>query len=569
MDSGFFLFWFGVSTFLALLGSLLHGSLNSLISICSIILAIPISYFLKFDVQARSDTATARASQNKSLKSKSSVKTLLYLILFGLTAQQCFGFLYQQGNAWLTLNACNFGDMPFHISLIRSFSAGAKFWPMNPVFWQASLRYPLGMDLFNAMFDSLGAPLTWNLCLTGLVLLVLSFRTLDLWGGVFVVLAFFCSGGVARFSDFYSPIDMIVTDSFPWKNLFLTVWVTQRGFQFALPAGVLVLVKVREWFESEHGVPLRQQLAVGWLAGSIALFSLHSFLILSLFLFGLAILKKKVLKLMPCMSVATVVGAVVVFFIFSQPDAPKDSLMSWHWNWTKPDSDSSLFFWLRNFGFFFVFATGFSIWKIWQKNWDWLWLAILAITMSALILAPWKWDQVKVILWIYIFVAGFLAAQFKGFSFWQKFWICFLCFTPGFAQLWFSSSYYRHALPIFYQNELSQVQKALEATPPDSRFFILPSHNHAVFYFGRLAVMGHPGHVWSHGYQYQETEQMIQDFMSGTQDWAAIAKKVQATHVYWGPAERARYGDSRKPWMDQAKMILDSPAVQIWQLPDL
>jgi len=66
------------------------------------------------------------------------------------------------------------------------------------------------------------------------------------WGGWFAVMGFLCNGGLAgwkyfhhwgfRIEDYQQAVD--------WKSIPLSMFVTQRGLLYAIPAGVLLLAAV-------------------------------------------------------------------------------------------------------------------------------------------------------------------------------------------------------------------------------------------------------------------------------------------------------------------------------------
>ena len=87
-------------------------------------------------------------------------------------------------------------------------------------------------------------PLVAGLVFTGLVATALAGHALRRWAGSFAVLAFLFSGGLGD------------PDPLGWKNLFLALYVTQRGFLFALPAGLLLLESFRRRFFSGTEPPL-------------------------------------------------------------------------------------------------------------------------------------------------------------------------------------------------------------------------------------------------------------------------------------------------------------------------
>src|SRR5262245_50790179 len=81
------------------------------------------------------------------------------------------------------------------------------------------------------------------------------------WGGTFAVAGFLFNGGIAgfqflrtfEFKDYQGTAADIAHKSIAWKSIALSMLVTQRGWLYAIPAGLVLLWHWREKFFS--GVP--------------------------------------------------------------------------------------------------------------------------------------------------------------------------------------------------------------------------------------------------------------------------------------------------------------------------
>jgi hypothetical protein len=105
-------------------------------------------------------------------------------------------------------NPNNLGDLPMHINNIKLFAHGLNFWPQNPEYSGQPLLYPFGIDLFNALFESLGFPTHLHLMLVGLFGLYLTLYYLFNLGQYWLVSAFFFSGGFFKFTKSFSWISL-------------------------------------------------------------------------------------------------------------------------------------------------------------------------------------------------------------------------------------------------------------------------------------------------------------------------------------------------------------------------
>ena len=121
-----------------------------------------------------------------------------FIILAGL--EQFLYLLYHSHNGLFTLNPDNYGDLSLHVQYIRHMARGARFWPEDPSYAHTLMRYPIGMDLYNALWQTLGVPLGGHLFLTGLVMTVIAVSLLHRWMGWWGVGAYFLNGGLGRSS---------------------------------------------------------------------------------------------------------------------------------------------------------------------------------------------------------------------------------------------------------------------------------------------------------------------------------------------------------------------------------
>src|SRR6266536_6428585 len=215
--------------------------------------------------------------------------------------------LYIDGDQLKIQSPNNLGDLALHITLIRNFASGVVLWPDNPIYVFSKLRYPAGMDLFNALLCLVHVDLIRGLVWTGLLASLATFYAFFRWAGAFGVAGFLFNGGTAGF-EFFDKLkfsDYQGVNAIAWKSIALSMFVTQRGLLYAIPAGVLLLWHWREKFfcrgpvagVGDSGTPsdsLQQRGPLPFwvelsLYASMPLFHVHTFLALSIVLFFLFI----------------------------------------------------------------------------------------------------------------------------------------------------------------------------------------------------------------------------------------------------------------------------------------
>ena len=147
----------------------------------------------------------------------------------------------------------NLGDLGLHLTHIQFFANGVRLWPSNPIYVGSEhLRYPAGIDLFNALLLKTGISLIPGLVWVGLLASVATFYAFYRWGGAFAVAGFLFNGGIAgfQFLKTFEFNDYQDVNNVAWKCIPLTMFVTQRGLLYAIPAGLILLWHWREKFST-------------------------------------------------------------------------------------------------------------------------------------------------------------------------------------------------------------------------------------------------------------------------------------------------------------------------------
>jgi hypothetical protein len=350
-------------------------------------------------------------------------------ICFALFAVRSFCWLLYIDDSELRIQSPNnLGDLSLHITLIRNFADGVALWPDNPIYVFSKLRYPAGMDLFNALLCLVHVDLTRGLVWTGLLASLATFYTFFRWAGAFGVAGFLFNGGTAgfQFFDKLKFLDYQGDKTIAWKSIALSMFVTQRGLLYAIPAGVVLLWHWREKFfrqapvagvgepgaqssrQQKGPLPFWVELS---LYASMPLFHVHTFLALSIVLFFLFIFESlqplkfivdllrtegiggirrlisdpagrgKLLADTRMRALKVVACALLPAFFFTWLTTDHfraGSILKPHLGWVMSDSTfgrASLFqFWSDNFGIFIPLALlliALCGWRAWENGLKW------------------------------------------------------------------------------------------------------------------------------------------------------------------------------------------------------
>src|SRR5262249_6270961 len=172
-------------------------------------------------------------------------------------AFRSFGWLlYIDGSELKIQSPNNLGDVSLHITWIRNFANGVALWPDNPIYAFSKLRYPAGIDLFNGLLCLVHVDLMQGLVWTGLLASLATFYAFFRWGGAFGVAGFLFNGGIAGFQFLKTLkfLDYQGGNKIAWKSIPLSMFVTQRGWLYAIPAALILLWHWREKYFCETPV---------------------------------------------------------------------------------------------------------------------------------------------------------------------------------------------------------------------------------------------------------------------------------------------------------------------------
>src|SRR2546421_6655024 len=186
-------------------------------------------------------------------------------ICFAMFAIRSFCWLfYIDGSDYKIQSPNNLGDLSLHLTLIKNFANGVAFWPDSPIYVFSKLRYPAGIDFFNALLSLVHVDLIIGLVWVGLLSSLAIFYGFYRWGGTFAIAGFLFNGGIAgfqffktfQFLDYQGTAADIAHRQIAWKSIVLSMLVTQRGWLYAIPAGLVLLWHWREKFFSQGAAVL-------------------------------------------------------------------------------------------------------------------------------------------------------------------------------------------------------------------------------------------------------------------------------------------------------------------------
>jgi hypothetical protein len=467
-------------------------------------------------------------------------------LLLLVSARQFLWLTFERDGSMLALLTYNYGDLPLHWTYIEFLARGASFWPANPIFTGERLHYPIGIDLVTALLVQIGVPLRVALAALGLLGSALLGLALFAWGRGFAVAAFLFSGGLVGIEAFRAVFGRGEVSNLDWKNLYLALFIPQRGFLFALPAGLLLLWSFRERLLRDR--PALPAWVEGVLWGSLPLFHAHTFLFVSLVIAAWALVRRRVGQALPALLIA--LGPATWSILQVTEGLRAGSMAWWKPGWVI-GARNPLVFLLVSFGAYLPLAA-WALVRSWQRrDVEARLLLVPGLVLFALLffvmLAPWDWDNTKLMLWCYLLVLPAIADVLRLVPAWPRAALYVLLFYSGAVSVATACSTAR-AVPLFEVDEVAAVCTALSGIAPGERIATTQNFNHPVALCGHALVAGYSGHLWSHGIDAKAVEQRLAQVMKGAPGWRESARELDARYVYWGPREIFGYPGGTQPW---------------------
>jgi hypothetical protein len=342
---------------------------------------------------------------------------------------------------------------------------------------------------------------------------------------------------------------------------------------------------------------------VGLLAGMLPLIHAHSLMVLfvvSAFLFALSFEKW---RMWIAFGIGVAVVAVPELFFAMQGSATKTTeFIGWHFGWNMPNEYFSnvstknlsssetvellrriisnfYLFWFKNTGFFIAIL--FLGILLTQRRKDaqredidakkqntkgknetdgqlpnahyqllfylpFLFLFIVSNTMK---LAPWEWDNIKVLIYWFVgslpFAALALAWIYNRGKIFRVVAVCVIVglTAAGAIDVWRVVSKQIN-YDVFSPDAIKIAEQIKRKTEPNALFLDAPTYNTAVVLSGRRSLMRYPGHLSSHGIEYGPREADLKRIYQGSATADILLKKYNIEYVLLSPEIRAYAEDA-------------------------
>jgi hypothetical protein len=489
----------------------------------------------------------------------------------------------------------NFGDLPFHLSVITSFAFGNNFPPEDPTYAGVRFTYPFISDFISAVFVRCGADLRESMFIPNFILGMSFVGLVHRWAlvmlrdrlaAIITPLIVILNGGFGWtllfekagtnegglfgvLMDLPPSFTIIPETTWRWGNAISTLLVPQRGFLMGLPLATIVFTqwwlatsekpepsvtgkKTRqknvETQPSRFSLNTRRMIAAGVAAGLLPLVHAHSFVVVMAMAGGLALIRIRWREWFVFFAVASVIAIPQLLWSTIHSAVDAGSFFAWEVGWDH-GQDNPIWFWFKNTGIFIplIFAAilskrdGYVVPK--RLLLFYLPFTLCFIIPNVLKMAPWIWDNIKVLYYWWLASAPIVALLLA--RLWREGRIrriiavlLFVCVTLAGALDVAGIALRSVKYEVFDTAGIRFAEFVKQQTTPRALIIHAPVHNTPVFLSGRRSLMGYPGHIWTHGLQFVQRESEIKRIYLGSPDAEQLIRNYGIEYAVVGPQEK-------------------------------
>jgi hypothetical protein len=272
-------------------------------------------------------------------------------------------------------------------------------------------------------------------------------------------------------------------------------------------------------------------------------------------------------------AVAAVLALPVILWMAHGSPTQGGQFLGWHLGWDR-GTIPPLRFWVRNAGIFLLLAVAGYLWGGASSPVPGRLRRFLApfalcfLVPNLLQLSPWIWDNIKILIYAYVFAAPLVALVLV--RMWREGgWTARLAaLSLGLGATLsgaldvgrVASRQIAHRL--FDADALAFVQAVILATPPSALIAHAPTHETPLFLSGRRSLLGFPGHLWSQGLDGGSREADLQRIYAGAPEAGSLLGGYGVEYLVWGPQEQARPGAAER-FLARFPVVVEVGAYQL------
>jgi hypothetical protein len=295
---------------------------------------------------------------------------------------------------------------------------------------------------------------------------------------------------------------------------------------------------------------VRSMIAAGVLAGMLPLIHAHSFIVVMGTAACLALLFRQWRTWLAFVVPALIIAVPEMMWSVHGSAVQARTFFGWYPGWDRGDANV-FWFWFANTGAFIPLLIAAILWG--EQDDDelvpgpllrfYLPFTFCFIVPNLVKLAPWGWDNIKVLFYWYVastpLVAHLLSSWFRRPAKWR--WAAAglmvsltLAGTLEIVRVLSGTEANRE----FDADGIAMADQILRQTEPRSLVLHAPTYNPPVFLTGRRSLLGYTGAAWSRGLEYGPREDSIRQIYAGSPQAASLLESYHIDYVLVSPLER-------------------------------
>ncbi|HVF67709.1 MAG TPA: hypothetical protein VM914_08605, partial [Pyrinomonadaceae bacterium] len=221
----------------------------------------------------------------------------------------------------------------------------------------------------------------------------------------------------------------------------------------------------------------------------------------------------------------------------------------WEFGWAH-GQESVVWFWVKNTAVFIPLLVAALAWRGREPVvpprllFFYLPFALCFVVPNVYRLSPWVWDNIKVLFYWWVASAPLVALLLARLWSRREVWLRALVVALVVAQTAAGGlDVWRAAVGTgrreIDSDGLAFAELIKAKTPPRALILHAPVYNDPVYLTGRRTFLGYPGHIWSHGLNYERREAELKRIYAGSAEAAQLIEANGIEYVVVGPIERA------------------------------
>ncbi len=500
------------------------------------------------------------------------------------------------------------GDWAAHFTMGSSFAYHNLIPVESPFLAGATFSYPFAVNWVSGVLVRLGVPFltafvvpSWLLSIFVVISIYIWYKT---WLGsqkraLTASLLMLCTGGMGFIflgQKIFSSADpwhallnlpgMATNNAdvgIRWLSMVDSMIIPQRAFALGFPWALLSLAFIYRWLiASKTPPPTRYLILVGIALGLLPLIHMHSFLAVGVVIFCWMLTtlhaKRGTIRWQQLLApwlwigISTLAVSIPLYVYFFANQV--GGFIRWTPGWLAPEFHLNwLDFWARNWGptLLLSIVGVFVSWRSRRARTGYPFL-IWFILPNLILFQPWNWDNTKLLIWSAVGICGF-ATMALAWLWQKKSWlsrsivvsIFFITIFAGAIDLYWIQRRDLHTYQMYTAEEWLLAEWVRANTSTTGRWLTANQHNHWLFNLtGRQTLLAYPGWLWTQGYDYRATEEMVRSLWQNPTPTKLEAGTIK--YVVIGPEERQKWGGNDSIFTNLGNKIKQTENYSVYQV---